>query len=124
MKYLALASLCALVAVAAPVAQKREPSVSCGGRSFSGSQVAQAVNNADNNAASSSSYPHTYNDYEGFDFSDYCSSGGFEEFPLTSNGYTGGPPGAYRVIVSKQSGDFCGAVYHAGSGNSFSQCDY
>lgn len=63
-------------------------------------------------------------DYEGFDFSDECNDSGYEEFPLTSNGYTGGSPGAYRVVVGKQSGSFCGAIYHAGSDNSFSQCDY
>jgi hypothetical protein len=37
--------------------------------------------------AGSSSYPHTYNNYEGFDFP---VSGPYQEFPLNKGGYTGG----------------------------------
>lgn len=59
MKFLALLSVFAFAVIAAPI-EKREPSVRCGGRIFSSSQVATAVKNADNDAAPSSSYPHTY----------------------------------------------------------------
>lgn len=56
-------SLLASVALAAPLSEeatKREPSVSCGGRTFSSSQVARAVDNSNSDAASSTTYPHTY----------------------------------------------------------------
>ncbi|PWN28437.1 Ribonuclease/ribotoxin [Jaminaea rosea] len=123
MHFLTLIPFLALLTLAAPI-EKRAPSVSCGGRSFTSSQVNKAVQNSNSDAAPSSSYPHQYNNYEGFDFSDYCSDSRYEEFPLTSGGYTGGSPGAYRVITGQSSGAFCGAIYHASSDNSFSSCNY
>ena len=109
-------------ALAAPVNQagssslieKRAPSVNCGGKSYSSSLVNRCVNNSDNDAASSTTYPHKYNDYEGFDFSDYCSSDTFYEYPLTSSGYTGGSPGPDRCIPGSN-GEFCGAITHTGT---------
>lgn len=123
MQFLALLTL-ALPALAAPVSEssssssslieKRAPSVNCGGKSYSSSLVNRCVNNSDNDAAPSTTYPHQYNDYEGFDFSDYCSSSTFYEYPLTSSGYTGGSPGPDRCITGSN-GEFCGAITHTGT---------
>lgn len=47
----------------------------------------------------------------GFDFSDYC-DGPYAEYPLStkSGGYTGGSPGADRVIYDTNDNSYCGAV--------------
>ncbi|KAK0539396.1 hypothetical protein OC835_001145 [Tilletia horrida] len=126
MQVFALALIALPAAILASPIAKREPSVNCGGHTYSSSQVALAVQYADEGAAPSTTYPHQYNDYEGFDFSYYCSDSSYYEYPLTSNGYTGGSPGADRVIVGQQSGSFCGAITHTGASsyNGFVQCDY
>ncbi|EPQ32425.1 uncharacterized protein PFL1_00621 [Pseudozyma flocculosa PF-1] len=125
---LALLALIPALAVAAPLeARQGGVSVTCGSTYYSSTQVNRAVNNAIQDAASSTTYPHTYNNYEGFDFSDYCSSGPFEEFPLvkSSYGYTGGSPGPDRVIYNPNTGRFCGAITHTGaSNNAFVGCRY
>ncbi|KAK5630901.1 hypothetical protein RRF57_006616 [Xylaria bambusicola] len=86
------------------------------------------------------SYPHTYNNYEGFSFT---VSGPYLEFPMLSSGvYTGGTylhgskplgcgldtysligsPGADRVIINT-SCKLAGAITHTGaSGNNFVGC--
>ncbi|QKX64082.1 uncharacterized protein TRUGW13939_11255 [Talaromyces rugulosus] len=67
------------------------------------------------------SYPHTYNDYEGFDFP---VDGPYQEFPILSSFevYTGGSPGADRVIFNEQ-GDYAGLITHTGaSGDDFVAC--
>lgn len=69
----------------------------------------------------SGGYPHQYNDYEGFEFPD---SGPYYEFPILSsyNPYTGGSPGADRVIFTG-SGEYEAVITHTGaSGNDFLQC--
>lgn len=69
---------------------------------------------------------HDHSDYEGFDFSDYC-NGPYAEYPLktSSSGYTGGSPGADRVVYDSDDGTFCGAITHTGaSGTNFVQCNY
>ena len=66
-------------------------------------------------------YPHTYNNYEGFDFP---VSGPYQEYPVLSSfkAYSGGSPGADRVIFNTN-GDFAGAITHTGaSGNNFVAC--
>ncbi|KAK0548913.1 hypothetical protein OC861_002394 [Tilletia horrida] len=125
MKFASLALLALpAIALAGPI-QKREPSVTCGGKYYSSSQVSQAVEYSDYGYAPSTTYPHQYNDYEGFSFSNYCSDTKFYEYPLTSNGYTGGSPGPDRVITGQSSGAFCGAITHTGaSGNNFVRCKY
>ncbi|PWN48448.1 ribonuclease-domain-containing protein [Violaceomyces palustris] len=128
---LAIAPLASLV-LAAPVVEEIEKrqggiAVTCGTKSYTATQVNKAINNARSGSYSSSGYPHTYNDYEGFDFSDYCSDTAWKEYPLStaSGGYTGGSPGADRVIYGTSSGKFCGAITHTGaSGNNFVQCYY
>lgn len=69
----------------------------------------------------SSTYPHTYNDYEGFTFP---VDGPYQEYPIMSNfkPYNGGSPGADRVIFN-ENGDLAGVVTHTGaSGNNFVSC--
>lgn len=71
-------------------------------------------------------YPHRYNDYEGFDFS--CSAP-YLEFPIESGStYSGGSPGADRVVIGSISGDdssaqYCAVITHDGqSNNDFAEC--
>ena len=109
---LALLALVPVVAFAAPLEPRQGGvAVNCGGKSYSASQVNRAISNALSGQYSSSGYPHTYNNYEGFDFSEYC-NGPYKEYPLktSSSGYTGGSPGADRVVYDSNDGTFCGAV--------------
>jgi hypothetical protein len=71
-------------------------------------------------------YPHQYNDYEGFSFS--CSAP-YLEFPIFSGStYSGGSPGADRVVIGSISGDdssaqYCAVITHDGeSNNDFAEC--
>lgn len=102
------------LAMAAAV-KKRDPSVSCGGTSYSSDQVATCISNGNDGDGGSSDYPHRYKDYEGFDFSGYCSDSTYYEYPLTADGYSGGRPGADRCIYGADSGSFCGAITHTGT---------
>lgn len=67
--------------------------VICGSNCYSSSQVTAARHSGYNyvkqgGTAGGGSYPHVYNNYEGFDF---LVSGTYYEFPLlTSGSYTGG----------------------------------
>lgn len=67
--------------------------VTCGSNCYTSAQVTAARNAGYNyykqgSTAGSSTYPHKYNNYEGFDF---LTSGTYYEFPLkTSGAYTGG----------------------------------
>ncbi|KAI0012117.1 ribonuclease-domain-containing protein [Xylariaceae sp. FL0662B] len=111
---------------AAPVVEKRVESAetTCGSTYYTATQVNQAAQRActDYNAGSApDGYPHTYNNYEGFSFP---ISGPYLEFPLLSSGgvYTGGSPGADRVIINT-SCKLAGAITHTGaSGNNFVGC--
>ncbi|KAK3899401.1 guanyl-specific ribonuclease [Staphylotrichum tortipilum] len=67
------------------------------------------------------SYPHQYNDYEGFVFP---TAGPWYEFPILSSYtvYTGGSPGPDRVIFDG-SGRLDALITHTGaSGNNFVAC--
>ena len=71
--------------------------------------------------AISDNYPHRYNNYEGFDFP---TSGPWYEFPILSSHkvYTGGSPGADRVIFDED-GALDMLITHTGaSGNNFVGC--
>ncbi|CAI9636798.1 ribonuclease-domain-containing protein [Alternaria burnsii] len=99
--------------------------VRCGSTCYTSAQVTTARNAGYNyyrqgDEAGSSTYPHTYNNYEGFDF---LVSGPYQEFPLrTSGAYTGGSPGADRVIFNT-AGQRAGEITHTGaSGNAFVAC--
>ncbi|KAK0530271.1 hypothetical protein OC842_003980 [Tilletia horrida] len=129
MKFLVFAFLALPAAIlASPVQtlEKREPAVTCATKYYTGTQVARAVQLSNSNGAPSSTYPHTFNNYEGFDFSDYCSDSTYNTYPLTTNGYTGGAPGPDRVIIGKSSRRFCGSITHTGAStrNGFLQCRY
>jgi hypothetical protein len=80
-------------APAAAEIDTRQCYVQCGSTCYTSSQVSAARSAGYNyyrqgDQAGSSTYPHTYNNYEGFDF---LVSGPYQEFPLrTSGAYTGG----------------------------------
>lgn len=90
--------------------------------------TSSAVNNALNAGfdlysagSSENSYPHKYNNYEGFDFP---VDGTYYEFPILKSGktYTGGSPGADRVIFNDNE-ELAGVITHTGaSGNNFVSC--
>lgn len=66
-------------------------------------------------------YPHQYNNYEGFSFP---TASPWYEFPILSSYkvYTGGSPGADRVIFDTK-GNFDALITHTGaSGNNFVAC--
>jgi hypothetical protein len=117
--------------------------VRCGSTCYTSAQVSAARSAGYNyyrqgSEAGSSTYPHTYNNYEGFDF---LVSGPYQEFPLRTSGtYTGGKfiytletreyiltdllgtPGADRVIFNT-AGQRAGEITHTGaSGNAFVAC--
>ena len=87
------------------------------------------------------SYPHQYQNYEGFTF--MCSGSTYYEYPILSSGstYSGGSPGPDRVVYEyvipvyfrdnpsahptsiSNYGAFCGCIAHPGdSSNTFLQC--
>ncbi|KAM0718911.1 hypothetical protein Q7P37_005983 [Cladosporium fusiforme] len=113
-------------AFAAPAQiEKRQGAVTCGSTSYSASQVSAAVSQGCDyfqagNQVGSNNYPHRYNNYEGFDFR---SSGPWQEFPITRSGvYTGGSPGADRVVFNENCA-YAGSITHTGaSGNNFVGC--
>jgi ribonuclease T1 len=66
-------------------------------------------------------YPHQYHDYEGFNFP---VPGEYYEYPILSSGsvYTGGSPGADRVVFNGQN-ELAGLITHTGaSGDDFKEC--
>ncbi|KAF2111574.1 Ribonuclease/ribotoxin [Lophiotrema nucula] len=117
------------VDVAAPVDNvletRQSGPVTCGSNTYTVAQVTGARNSGYNyvkqgGTAGGSTYPHVYNNYEGFSFP---VAGPYYEFPLLKSGaYTGGSPGADRVIFNK-SGQRAGEITHTGaSGNNFVGC--
>jgi hypothetical protein len=106
MKFLSILALIAPVAFALPTSVITEAPVEdaalearqscyvkCGSTCYTSAQVTAARNSAYNyvkqgGTAGGSTYPHKYNNYEGFDF---LVSGTYYEFPLKTSGvYTGG----------------------------------
>ncbi|KAI9666762.1 MAG: hypothetical protein M1831_001537 [Alyxoria varia] len=103
---------------------KRQSDVVCGPKDYYPSSVSAAIDAACNYLQSGTdvdSYPHEYNNYEGFEFS--C-SGTFYEFPLQyGSAYDGGSPGADRVIINYNC-QYCGSITHYGAdGNDFVGCE-
>ncbi|USP81811.1 hypothetical protein yc1106_09085 [Curvularia clavata] len=112
-------------AALAAVESRQSCYVKCGSTCYTSSQVSAARSAgysyySQGDTAGSSTYPHQYNNYEGFDF---LVSGPYQEFPLrTSGAYTGGSPGADRVIFNTK-GQRAGEITHTGaSGNNFVAC--
>ncbi|KAI5866400.1 Ribonuclease/ribotoxin [Durotheca rogersii] len=127
---LSLIAFAASAATGAPVTTPEEAAVelqaatTCGTKSYTATQVNQAAQKACTYyqaGTTAGSYPHTYNNYEGFTF---AVTGPYLEFPLLSSGsvYTGGSPGPDRVIINT-SCKLGGAITHTGaSGNAFVGC--
>ncbi|KAK8044647.1 hypothetical protein PG993_004671 [Apiospora rasikravindrae] len=122
---LALVPLLAAFVTAAPAAAVLEDraATTCGSTSYSAAQVNAASQQACDyykNGQQANKYPHTYNNYEGFNFR---VAGPYQEFPIKSSGvYTGGSPGADRVIINT-SCQQAGAITHTGAkGNNFVGC--
>ncbi|EGD97271.1 extracellular guanyl-specific ribonuclease [Trichophyton mentagrophytes] len=125
MKFLALLSLVAAT-TAAPAALEARGATTCGSTYYSASQVTAASNAAcdyvqSGTTAGGSTYPHEYHNYEGFYFKGL--SGPFYEFPLRTSGvYSGGSPGADRVVIT-ESCEEAGQITHTGaSGGGFVAC--
>ncbi|KAL2753201.1 hypothetical protein ACRALDRAFT_1072255 [Sodiomyces alcalophilus JCM 7366] len=119
-------SLLAVVAQAAPSGQLEKRATTCGSTYYSTSQVSAAASAACNHVragtrAGSSTYPHAYNNYEGFNFP---ISGPYQLFPLRTSGvYTGGAPGPDRVIINRNTCAIAGQITHTGApGNAFVGC--
>ncbi|RCI13388.1 hypothetical protein L249_1220 [Ophiocordyceps polyrhachis-furcata BCC 54312] len=99
----------------------------CGNTLYSSSDVDAASDAAcqyvrDEETAGSSTYPHRYNNFEGFRFRDFA--GPFYEFPLLPSGrlYRGGRPGPDRVVITEDC-EQAGQITHSGAGgNSFIGC--
>ncbi|CAO2655212.1 Nn.00g102760.m01.CDS01 [Neocucurbitaria sp. VM-36] len=110
----------------APVEQAldaRQCYVTCGSTCYTSAQVTAARNRGYSlyqSGSQAGSYPHTYNNYEGFDF---LVTGPYQEFPLKTSGlFTGSSPGADRVIFNTR-GQRAGEITHTGaSGNNFVAC--
>ncbi|KAJ0160153.1 Guanyl-specific ribonuclease F1 [Colletotrichum tanaceti] len=122
---LVLVSLFALAAQAAPTEPLQKRATTCGSTYYTTAQVNAASNAACNHVragtvAGTSTYPHRYNNYEGFSFD---VNGPWYEFPIRTSGvYTGGSPGADRVVINASCGQ-AGQITHTGaSGNAFVGC--
>ncbi|KAI6896968.1 hypothetical protein KC318_g10436, partial [Hortaea werneckii] len=98
-------ALVATTAFAAPLLEERQSATTCGSNYYSSSQVRAAVNSGCNyvsqgGTACRGSYPHVYNNYEGFDFP---VDGTYYEFPILESGqFTCQSPGADRVIFTAE----------------------
>ncbi|KAJ7597681.1 Ribonuclease/ribotoxin, partial [Mycena floridula] len=101
-------------------------SVNCGGTTHSLAAVKSATAagfSHKNSPLGSDSYPHAYENYEGLEL--WCTGKtSFMEYPILSSGaYSGGSPGADRVVFSSDDGTYCAVVTHTGaSGNDFVAC--
>ncbi|CEJ81520.1 hypothetical protein VHEMI01641 [[Torrubiella] hemipterigena] len=119
------AALSLVVAVAASPAKRESCVYRCGGVCYWQSDIDAAVQKGFSdlqNGQTEHSYPHQYNDREGFDFP---TSAPWYEYPILSSYkvYSGGSPGADRVIFDSQ-GNLDSLITHTGaSGNNFVACD-
>ncbi|KAJ2893385.1 guanyl-specific ribonuclease f1 [Zalerion maritima] len=118
-----LVSLLAAVALAAPANLDARADTVCGSNAYTSGEVKSAANTACQRVNADSQvngYPHTYNNYEGFDF---LVDGPYDEFPILTTGiYKGGSPGADRVVINDDCG-IAGVITHTGaSGNNFVGC--
>ncbi|KAH0610439.1 uncharacterized protein H6S33_011966 [Morchella sextelata] len=115
-----LSALIALTLAASAIAQDVSGSTgaSCSGTSFTVSKIDAAGELALDhlNAGTqvgSNNYPHQFNNREGFKFNAGCNAP-FYEFPVLKNGlYSGGSPGADRVVIGSWDGTnavFCGEL--------------
>ncbi|OHE98282.1 ribonuclease [Colletotrichum orchidophilum] len=119
-----LVTLFALAVSAAPVEiQKR--STTCGHNIYTTAQVDAASKAAcahirAGTVVGIARYPHQYKNYERFIMS---FKGPYYEFPIKARGvYTGGPPGADRVLINARCNQV-GQITHTGAlNNGFAGC--
>ncbi|KAL5357624.1 Ribonuclease/ribotoxin [Aspergillus floccosus] len=127
-KLIALASLLLVqssLALPQPL-DARACAYTCGSVCYTSSAVSSAQSAgykmyASGETVGSNDYPHVYNNYEGFDFP---VSGTYYEWPILSSGaiYSGGSPGADRVVFNEDD-QLAGVITHTGaSGNNFVSC--
>ncbi|KAL4796823.1 Ribonuclease/ribotoxin [Aspergillus venezuelensis] len=111
-------------ALPAELETRQSCAYTCGSVCYSSSAVGAAISRGYSLQSSGddvNNYPHVYNNYEGFDFN---VSPTYYEFPILSSGsiYSGGSPGADRVIFNED-GQTAGVITHTGaSGNNFVSC--
>ncbi|KAK4174851.1 putative guanyl-specific ribonuclease [Triangularia setosa] len=111
-------------AEAAPVLEERACAYTCGTVCYQTSHITAARNKGHTLRLAGqtiNSYPHRYNNYEGFNFP---TPAPWYEYPImkTYNVYTGGSPGPDRVIFDSN-GAFDKLITHTGaSGNAFVAC--
>ncbi|KAJ0421599.1 Ribonuclease/ribotoxin [Aspergillus carlsbadensis] len=118
--------LTSTLALASPieVESRQSCAYTCGSVCYTSSAVSAAQREGYSLHSSGddvNNYPHVYNNYEGFDFS---VSPTYYEFPILSSGriYSGGSPGADRVVFN-QNNQLAGVITHTGaSGNNFVSC--
>ncbi|KAK4041300.1 Ribonuclease/ribotoxin [Parachaetomium inaequale] len=126
-----LTLLTALTVSAAPLPAEAEGQVearacafTCGSVCYTSSQISAALNKGyslQQGGDDINNYPHQYNNYEGFDFP---TSGPWYEFPIMASHsvYSGGSPGADRVVFDSR-GALDLLITHTGaSGNNFVAC--
>ncbi|KAH7930530.1 ribonuclease T1 [Leucogyrophana mollusca] len=104
------------------IARRQSGGCNCAGNDYSSNDIANAIDQAEDGGGGD--YPHQYHDYEGFSFPS-C-SGDFYEYPLEAGDtYTGGSPGADRVIYD-EGGDFCACITHTGASSydGFVECTF
>ncbi|KAL2758109.1 hypothetical protein ACRALDRAFT_1061341 [Sodiomyces alcalophilus JCM 7366] len=102
--------------------------VVCGSNEYTREEVQAAADAAcehfeRDTTAGRSNYPHTYRNFEGFEFDGI--EGPYQEFPMLSTGrvYTGGRPGPDRVIITEDC-ELAGQITHTGArGNAFLDCE-
>ncbi|OCK93132.1 putative extracellular guanyl-specific ribonuclease T1 [Cenococcum geophilum 1.58] len=106
--------------------EARDCTTTCGSNCYSSDQVSAALDAGcsyyqDGTTAGDSKYPENYNDYEGFSFGGV--SGPYLEFPILESGvYSGGSPGADRIVFNTNC-ELAGEITHTGaSGNDFVGC--
>lgn len=99
---IALALPTSVITEDAAVEARQSCYTKCGSVCYTSAQVNAALKKGygyytSNSEAGSSTYPHTYNNYEGFDFP---VAGPYQEFPLkTSGAYTGGKFACLILLV-------------------------
>ncbi|KAB8237096.1 Ribonuclease/ribotoxin [Aspergillus alliaceus] len=124
-KLLTLATLLLPTALALPSLQTRA-SYTCGSNTYASSDVTAAQEagyklHQSGETVGKNKYPHKYNNYEGFDFPVDPT---YYEWPILSSGnvYSGGSPGADRVVFNEKD-ELAGLITHSGaSGNNFVAC--
>lgn len=107
----------------------QDPVVTCGRAEYTYEQIDEAAEAAcdhvkDKTTAGSNKYPHSYRNFEKFEFDGV--KGPYYNFPMMPNGriYTSGAPGTDRVIINQKC-ELAGQITHTGasSRNGFVDCE-